>query len=248
MSDSGNGGWWMQVFDEDYLYFYLQWLTDEASDAQADLIWRLLELEPGMAVLDLACGHGRIANRLAARGAQVVGLDATPMFLDLAREDAAARRVEVEYVEGDMRDLPWSERFDRVLSWFTSFGYFDDDGNRRVLRQAYGALKPGGALLIENNNPAQLLTRALPWIVYERDGDFMIDRWHFDPTTSRGITERIVLRDGRSRRFEFSVRMFIAAELGDWCRDAGFRHVEFYEDEGAPLTAQGRRMITIARK
>lgn len=36
-----------------------------------------------MAVLDLACGHGRIANRLAARGAEVAGLDVTPRFLEL---------------------------------------------------------------------------------------------------------------------------------------------------------------------
>jgi cyclopropane fatty-acyl-phospholipid synthase-like methyltransferase len=237
-----------EVFDDDYLYFYEDWLTDEASDAQADLIWRLLGLEPGMEVLDLACGHGRIANRLAGRGARVTGLDATPMFLALARDDAAARRVEVEYVEGDMRDLPWRARFDRVVSWFTSFGYFDDGDNRRVLGEAHDVLKPGGALLVENNNVAQLLTRALPWVVNERDGNFMIDRWHFDPTSSRGVTERVVLRDGRVRRFGFTVRMFIAAELGDWCRDAGFRDVEFYDEEGAPLTAQGRRMITIARK
>jgi Methyltransferase domain len=64
------------------------------------------------------------------------------MFLERARLDAAARGVAVEYVEGDMRDLPWVDRFDRVLSWFTSFGYFDDEGNRRVLREARDALKP----------------------------------------------------------------------------------------------------------
>jgi cyclopropane fatty-acyl-phospholipid synthase-like methyltransferase len=237
-----------QVFDEDYLYFYEPFLSDEATAAQVELVWRLLELEPGMHVLDLACGHGRIANRLAERGARVTGLDATPMFLDRARADAAARGVEVEYVEGDMRDLPWVERFDRVISWFTSFGYFDDEGNRRVLREAHGALKPGGELLIENNNLAQLLTRALPWIVNERNGDFLIDRWHFDPSTSGGVTERIVIRDGQTRRFDFSVRMFIAAELGDWCRQAGFDAVEFYDNEGTPLTAESRRMITIARR
>jgi SAM-dependent methyltransferase len=237
-----------QVFDEDYLYFYEPFLADEGTDAQVDLIWRLLELAPGMKVLDLACGHGRIANRLAERGARVTGQDATPMFLERARGDAAARGVDVEYVEGDMRDLPWVDRFDRVLSWFTSFGYFDDDGNRRVLQEAHGALKPDGLLLIENNNVAQLLRRALPWVVNERNGDFMIDRWHFDPATSRGLTERIVIRGGRSRRFDFAVRMFIGAELGDWCRRAGFRAVEFFDDEGAPLTAQSRRMITIARK
>lgn len=237
-----------QVFDEDYLYFYEPFLTDERSDAEADTVWQLLGLEPGMGVLDLACGHGRIANRLAERGASVVGLDATPSFLELARADAAARGVEVDYIEGDMRSLPWESRFDRVVCWFTSFGYFDDDGNRTVLREAWRALKPDGLLLIENNNVAQLLTRALPWIVNERDGDFMIDRWRFDPATGRGLTERIVVRGGAVRRFEFSVRMFIAAELGDWLRAAGFRTVEFYEDDGTPLTAQGRRMITIARR
>ena len=100
------------VFDEDYLYFY-EPLLNEASDAEVEVMWRLLELEPGMEVLDLACGHGRIANRLAKRGARVTGLDATPLFLERARLDAAARGVDVEYVEGDMRALPWEDRFER---------------------------------------------------------------------------------------------------------------------------------------
>jgi hypothetical protein len=42
--------------------------------------------------------------------------------------------------------------------------------------------------------------------------------------------------------------MFIAAELRDWLLDAGFAAVDFYDGEGEPLTAQGRRMITIARR
>jgi SAM-dependent methyltransferase len=236
------------VFDEDYLYFYEQRL-EERSDADAETIWRLLELEPGMDVLDLACGHGRIANRLAERGARVMGLDATAVFLDHARRDATTRGVEVEYVEGDMRSLPWEdERFDRVLSWFTSFGYFDDDDNRRVLQEAHRALRPGGKLLIENNNLSALLARWLPAIVVERNGDLLIDRSTFDPTTGRATTERMLVRKGRARRFSFSVRMFVAVELRDWLLSAGFVAVDFYDGEGDPLTAQGRRMITLARR
>ena len=90
---------------------------------------------------------------------RVTGLDATPLFLELARADAAERGVEVEYVEGDMRSIPWRDRFDRVLSWFTSFGYFDDEENRGVLAEAYAALKPGGLFAVEMNHRDNLLGR-----------------------------------------------------------------------------------------
>jgi SAM-dependent methyltransferase len=235
------------VFDEDYLYFYEPRLS-EATEGDVETIWRLLQLEPGMEFLDLACGHGRIANGLAERGTRVIGLDATPLFLDHARRDATARGVEVEYVEGDMRSLPWEDgRFDRVLNWFTSFGYFDDDGNRQVLREARRVLRPEGRLLIENNNLAGLLPRWLPAVVVERDGDLLIDRPTFDPTTGRATTERVLVRNGRVRRFSFSVRMFLAVELRDWLLDTGFTGVDFYDGEGEPLTTESRRMITIAR-
>ena len=55
----------------------------------------------------------------------------------------------MEYVQGDLRELPFDGRFDAVLNWFTSFGYFDDEGNRRVLEGFHRALRPGGTLLLE---------------------------------------------------------------------------------------------------
>jgi SAM-dependent methyltransferase len=237
-----------QLFDEDYLYFYGPRL-EVVSDGDADTIWRLLELDRGARVLDLACGHGRIANRLAARGALLTGLDATPLFLERARAGAAEAGVEVHYVEGDMRSLPWrDDTFDAVISWFTSFGYFADDENRRVLSEAHRVLGHGGRLLIENNNLPELLARWLPNVVVERDGNFCIDNNTFDPATARAMSERVIIRDGRVRRFGFSVRMFIAAELADWLRAAGFGSVDFYDGEGEPLAHRGRRMITIARR
>lgn len=237
-----------EVFDADYLYFYGPAL-EEASDANAELIWRLLGLEPGTEVLDLACGHGRIASRLAARGARVSGLDATAMFLEQARADASARGLEIEYVDGDMRSPPWNDgAFECVVSWFTSFGYFEDDENRAVLREARRVLRPGGRLLVENNNLAGLLPHWLPAVVMERDGDLAVDRPRFDPVSGRARTERTVVRNGQVRRFVFSVRMFIAAELRSWLLDAGFDAVEFYDHRGEPLTVQSRRMITVATR
>ena len=236
-----------EMFDEDYLFFYAP-LLEERSDADAELIWNVLDLTPDQRVLDLGCGHGRIANRLAARGARVTGLDATPLFLQRARQAAFEQHLSnVEYVEGDMRALPFeSATFDVVISWFTSFGYFDDDENRRVLDEARRVLKPGGRLAIEINNLAELLARWQPVSVIERDGAFAIDRAQYDPVSGRAHTERTIVRDGTSRRLAFSVRMFMPAELRDWLTAAEFDSVAFYDNRGEPLTLLSRRAIALA--
>jgi SAM-dependent methyltransferase len=234
------------VFDEDYLRFYGEQL-EERSDAEADLIWRLLELEPGMEVLDLACGHGRIAGRLAARGCRLTGLDSTPLFLERARADAAARGVSVTYVEGDMRSLPWDAgRFDRVVNWFTAFGYFGDHDNRRVLAEAARVLRPDGRLAMELNNRDWIVRNFQPASVVERDGHLMIDQRRLEPLTGRAVSERTVVGAGRVRRVPFFVRMFTFTELRDWLLAAGFAAVDGYGADGAPLTLESSRMIMVA--
>ena len=236
------------AFDEDYLYFYEELLTPERTAAEVELVWKLLELEPGVELLDLACGHGRIANPLAERGVRVTGLDATPLFLELARNDAADRGVEVEYIEGDMRSIPWVERFDRVLCWFTSFGYFSDDENRQVLAGAYSALRPDGSFLVEMNHRDNLLGRYAEETVSERGEDRMVDRHRFDVQTGRSYDQRTVVRGGKSRTFDFSVRMFSAAELQDWLRAAGFRDTRAFGEDGELLTLEHRRMAVVGRR
>jgi 2-polyprenyl-3-methyl-5-hydroxy-6-metoxy-1,4-benzoquinol methylase len=102
------------MYDEDYLYFFaapgdsIEFAAHgpavpgagSSGAAAAEMAWRLLDLQPGMNVLDLACGYGDLANRLAARGCRVTGLDSSAVFLDRARADAAASGVSVEYQAG----------------------------------------------------------------------------------------------------------------------------------------------------
>ena len=109
-------------------------------------------------ILDVPCGHGRIANALAERGYVVTGLDATPLFLNVAESDALSRGIQIRYVQGDMRKLPSADaEYDVLINWFTSFGYFDDDENRQVLREFHRVLKPGRKLLIDHQNRERII-------------------------------------------------------------------------------------------
>lgn len=235
------------VFGRDYLRFYGPLLTDERSDQDAQAVWTLAGLEAGMTVLDAPCGHGRIANRLAVLGVAVTGLDITPAFLEQARADAAARRLEVTYVEGDLRRMPFERQFQVVVSWFTSFGYWDDDGCRTVLEGYARTLAPGGLLLLETQNRDRLLRHLLPSTVQQVGEDYMIDRHRFDPTANRIHTDRTFVVGGERRHTEYAIRLFTASELSDWLRQAGFSSVDVVDDQGEPLQLDSRRMVARAR-
>lgn len=233
-----------EVFGEDYLYFYETFLTDEASDRQAELLWRLLGLSPKSEVLDLACGHGRIANRLAARGASVTGLDADSFFLERAREGGQG----VDYVLGDMRELPWREpRFDAVILWFTAFGYFDDATNADVLRGIRRVLRPGGGLAMDFNHLPRILATFSRQHWLRRDSDVVLDEFDWDPRRSVMHTKRTYVRDGLVREIGYEVRMYMPAELRALLLAAGFGEVQLLNPDGEPLTAEDRRVVALGR-
>jgi ubiquinone/menaquinone biosynthesis C-methylase UbiE len=238
-----------EVFDDDYLYFYADVLGDERSDADAEVVAELLSLRPGMRVLDVPCGDGRIAGRLARRGCEVVGLDSNESLLSLGRERYPA----VAFERADMRQLPYEAEFDAVINWFTSFGYFDSATNDSVLAGFARALVPGGRLALELHNPARLarlleLTGGVSATVVERDGDLMVDRVTYDQAERRARAERFIVREGRVRKLEFSLEQVPAPQLVQRLGGAGFREVQLFGEGGGPFEAEGPRLIALAQR
>jgi SAM-dependent methyltransferase len=234
-----------ETFGEDYLYFYATRLTDEQNEHDTEDVVRFLDLQPGDAVLDAPCGHGRISNRLAERGIHVVGIDASELFLDVAR----AANTTVDYRAGDLRDLPVEGPFDAATSWFTSFGYFDDESNRRVLSEYRRVLRPEGRLLIEMHNRDELVRRFTPAPfshTLQIGDDLRIDTSEFDSVEGRMETDRLVIRDGRARRSHQSVRVPTITELRGWLSDAGFSSAQFTARDGRTPSIHRPRLVVVA--
>jgi SAM-dependent methyltransferase len=182
-------------------------------------------------------------------GFQVTGIDYMPGFLDLARQDARARGVQVDYCQGDMRRIEFQEEFDRVLLMFTAFGYFDDETNFQVLANTARALKLGGRLVFDIHNRDVFLNGFRPDIVTEKDGNLMIDRNRLDTATGRLYNRRIIIRDGIRRDKPFFVRMYNANEITVLLIKAGFEGIRLFGTwDSEPLSVASRRMIVAARK
>ncbi len=100
----------------------------------------------GMRILDVGCGDGVLATRLAQAGARVTGIDASADMIATARRRATAAGVEVDLVEGNAGDLPFpDEHFDCVVSVAT-LCFVDDP--RPTIREMVRVLKPGGRLIL----------------------------------------------------------------------------------------------------
>jgi SAM-dependent methyltransferase len=103
-------------------------------------------------VIDLACGTGNAALLAAAGGARVVGIDGSTRLLDVARERARARDVEIDFREGDLLDLPVeSATADLVVS---IFGVIFAPAPAPAMREVRRVLRPGGRMLMTAWIPA----------------------------------------------------------------------------------------------
>jgi SAM-dependent methyltransferase len=241
---------------DDYMFFYTDFLTDQRSDTETAQAAALLKMDRPLKVLDLACGFGRIANRLALLGHRVTGVEYQPGFVEIARADATRNRVmishrggRVEYVQGDMRAIDYVEQFDRALMMFNSFGYFPDDENLLVLQNVQRALKPGGLVGLDIANRDGVLNDFHAHYVSEKEGSLMINRFSFDVWNGRLRNDRIVIRAAFRRDCPFSIRLYSLTEMRDLLARAGLALVNAYAEwDASPLEMSSPSMVVIARK
>lgn len=244
--------WYENFFDEWYLKYWIQPITQERTDREVDAIIKFLQLTPTSRVLDLCCGQGRHSLELARRGYKVVGLDLSETLLDFSRAAAEEQGLDIEFIHGDMRAIPGSGEFDGVFNFYTAFGYFErDEDNQAVLDAVGAALKPKGKFLLDY--PC-LEGRMPQWKQQEffeyDDGTIMLHEMLHD-TFNQTIENKVlyITSDNERHRTGFTLRHYYGRELRQCFEKAGMNVIATYANtEGDELTNRDTRVLVLGEK
>lgn len=242
-SGSQEADWFEQWFGEDYLHIY-QHRDEQEAEHAIELIASNLAGHEINSVLDLGCGAGRHTKALFERW-WTVGLDLSMALLKVARRESP----DAPYVRADMRELPFAdESFDLVVNLFTSFGYFEEDGEHaRVLACVCAATRRGGTFVIDFLNAGQVRRELVPYDERVENG-ITIEQRRAISSDDRFVEKRIRLRE-RGKEYIERVRLLSAVDLERMLTAAGFDVSKRFGDySGAGWSENSPRTILFASR
>jgi SAM-dependent methyltransferase len=197
---------------------YLRYSFTKGTDQEVAFLIEAMGLRPGMRLLDVGCGPGRHAHALARAGIDVVGVDISQRFVELATATAPPGAT---FLRADARALTFDAEFDAAISLCQgAFGLTGGpgaplDGDGAVLAGMARALRPGGVLAVSAFSAYFMLR-------------FLEDQDTFD--AEAGVNhERTVVKDehGRDAEVDLWTTCFTPRELRLLAATAGLevRHV-----------------------
>ncbi len=224
-----------------------------------DFCTEVLGLKKGDALLDIACGAGDQSIEFAKLGFKVTAFDISERLIQVAQECAGNNEVSVNFFTGDMRKMSFENQFNGAVLLSHSFGFFNHEVNKQVLKDTHKALKAKGRLILDLMNPYNIPKFLKTWTALE--GGYLLNDPHLldapagvlrgRPATFIDTeNNRIVLMD-EDALSNNDIRMYTALEIRDMLEETGFKKIEFYGQNKLPrmqYSAGSERMVVVASK
>ena len=161
-------------------------------------------------MLDLGCGTGTLTLLIKSRHhqAEVLGLDADPKVLEVARRKAARARLNVGLDHGMAFELPYPDAFfDRVISSLL-FHHLMPENKERTLREVFRVLRPGGELHVADWGKAQNMLMRMAFLLVQ-----MLDGFRTTADNVRGLLPELIQAAGFESVQESARYMTIVGSL-----------------------------------
>jgi SAM-dependent methyltransferase len=235
----------LEIHDDWYRSAYppemvkLPWADKTVSEV--DRFMAMLRPRGDERVLDLGCGTGRHSIELAHRGFDVVGVELLQDNVEVAEADAAEQRLEVEFVQADLRALDFEDRFDIVVTFNDGgIGYFENEAeNLKTFAVIARALKPGGGRHLGQTPNRLFAERHMPertWILGAESVELTDHRWNAKRNRLEGTAASIRFGEvfEKLEPIPYSSRLYLVEELREIYASLGMALTNTFRGSGKP--------------
>jgi SAM-dependent methyltransferase len=221
--------WYKDFFNGVVIDYWSNLNTVEQTLEEANFLSKLFYRKTRPRLLDIPCGNGRHSIELASRGFNMVGIDSSREFINIAQANSSELAKSVEFLTGDMRYLPWSESFDGAFCMGNSFGYFSHEDTLAFLESVSKSLKVGGLFILDTSLVAESLMFNLLEHDWEQVEDiYLLLEHHYDAETSCLQTEYLFMQDGHFETRTSWHQIYTVAEVKRLLERAGLFTRELY--------------------
>jgi len=209
-------------------------------------------------ILDLGCGPGLYASRLARLGHQCVGIDFSPASIAYAVKTAGSNRLACTYRQEDIRTERYGSGFGLVMLVFGEFNVFRPADARAIVEKAHDALADNGVMLFEPHTFAAVEgigKQARSW--YSADSGLFSDRPHicltenFWDAGANAATQRYFIIDADTNsvtRYASTTQAYTNSQYKVLLNECGFDNIEFYSSLNGSKSKWQDSLITIVAR
>jgi SAM-dependent methyltransferase len=210
-------------------------------------------------ILDLGCGPGFYASRLARLGHECVGIDFSPASIAYARVEALGAGLRCTYLHEDIRVAEYGSGFGLVMLIFGEFNVFSPADARGILNKARDALEDDGLLLLEPHTYSAVRQEGQqPSSWYSAESGLFSDRPHlclqenFWDAERETATTRYFIIDaatGNVTQHASTMQAYTDGAYRSLLAECGFGEPEIYPSlTGEVDSSQSGLMAIVARK
>lgn len=228
----------------------------EIIDATIDHLFASGFLREGLRVLDLGCGPGLYAERMARRGARVVGVDISERSLDYARNSAAQAGLDIDYRHMNFLDMDFEHEFDVAIQIYGELCVFSNEMRDKLLRAVCRALKAGGVFIFDVTTRTLRTKKGISNRWYLSDGGFwrpgrhlVLEQGYDYPEKDVWLDQCIVIDEMGLKVYRNWYHDYSMETLEPVLKAAGFVVEKVWDDlTGTQYTGAGDWLAVAARR